>query len=254
MSVTVIGSELLGAFPDLVFGMSTRLGGVSARPFGMNISYRVGDREDDVRRNRGLFLGKLGVPTDSLATTKQIHSSAVKVVTTPGENEDCDGLVTDCAGLFLGVTVADCVPVILVDPVQRIVAAIHAGWRGTAAGIVAKGIEVMVRDRGAEVSAIRVFLGPSAGVCCYVVGEEVAEQFPGDVVTRREGLIYLDVCEANRLQLIEAGIRPFFIEESSLCTISGGELLHSFRRDGKQSGRMMAVVGFRKGKKVEDRS
>jgi len=246
VSVTVIGSELFGAFPDLVFGMSTRLGGVSAPPFGMNVSYRVGDNEHDVRRNRGLFLGKLGIPTDSLATTKQIHSNTVKVVTTPGENEDCDGLVTDRAGLFLGVTVADCVPVILVDPAQRIVAAVHAGWRGTAARIVTRGVEAMVRECGAEVSAVRVFLGPSAGACCYVIGEEVAEQFPAEVVTRREGLIYLDVREANRLQLIEVGIHPSFIEESSLCTISGGELLHSFRRDGNRSGRMMAVVGFRK--------
>jgi YfiH family protein len=211
----------------------------------MNVSYRVGDKDDDVRRNRELFLGELAIPVDSLATTKQIHSNKVKIATDPGENEDCDGLVTDRPGLFLGVTVADCVPVILVDPVQRVAAAVHAGWRGTAARIAVNGIGEMVRDCGAELGAIRVFLGPSAAACCYEVGEEVAEQFPSEVVSKRDGMIYLDVRKANYLQLLEAGVQPELIEENTLCTISEADLLHSFRRDGSQSGRMLAVVGFR---------
>jgi YfiH family protein len=135
--------------------------------------------------------------------------------------------------------------VILADPESRVAAAVHAGWRGTLARIAGKGVELMVQACGANAQEVRAYLGPAAGACCYVVGEEVASQFPGDVVSRRDGKIYLDVRKANRLQLIQAGVRPEFVEESTLCTISEKTLLHSFRRDGNQSGRMMAVVGFR---------
>ena len=245
MSGMVIGSELLGQIGDLAFGMSTRQGGVSAPPYGMNVSFRVGDREEDVRRNREKFFQSLGIAAETVATTKQVHSGTVLIVDSPGTYDDCDGLVTSRPGLFIGVTVADCVPVILVDPAERIVAALHAGWRGSVARIAEKGVETMVRC-GARVERINAFLGPAAGACCYEVGEDVAAQFPAGVTDRRDGRIFLDVRKANRLQLTGAGIRPHLIDESPLCTISEKELLHSFRRDGDRSGRMMALVGFRR--------
>ncbi len=241
---TVIRSRIFGELPGVVFGMSTRLGGVSAPPLGMNISFRVGDNEEDVRQNRRIFLGQIGIRTESLATTAQVHSNSVHVVSSPGTYRDCDGLVSASPGLYVGVTVADCVPVILVDPVHKVAAAVHAGWRGTEAGITRVAVGVMTRECGTVPRDIVVYLGPAAGVCCYEVGEEVASRFPEGTVARRGVTTYLDVRKANRLQLLESGVDAERIEESDLCTICRTALLHSFRRDGKHSGRMMAVVGF----------
>jgi len=242
---TIIRSGLLGEIPSLVFGMSTRLGGVSEQPFGMNVSFRVGDAEGDVQKNRELFLDQLGIRQEDLAIPIQIHSNFVHVVSSAGTYPDCDGLVSTIPGLFVGVTVADCVPMILVDPVTKVVAAVHAGWRGADAGIAEVAIAIMMHEGGVKPGNIIAYLGPSAGVCCYEVGSEVASRFPGDTVANKNGQKFLDVRKANRLQLIASGVDPKRIEESELCTISERTLLHSFRRDGKNSGRMMAVVGFR---------
>lgn len=244
-SEVLIRSELMDEIPGLVFGMSTRLGGVSAPPFGMNVSYRVCDNEDHVLQNRERFLGRLGIRAERVAVPVQIHSNSIRVVSSPGTYHDSDGLVSAWPDLYVGVTVADCVPVILVDPVNRVVAAVHAGWRGTAAQIVRVAVDVMSRECGTEPGDIVAYLGPAAGVCCYEVGEEVASRFPGETVVRRGAAIYLDVRKANRLQLLESGVLAARIEESTLCTISEETLLHSYRRDGSRSGRMMAVVGFR---------
>ena len=224
--------------------MSTRLGGVSPTPLGMNLSFSVGDNEENVQRNRELFFGALEVRLDELATQRQIHSGNVKIVRQPGNYPDCDAMITNQHRVFLCVSVADCVPIFLFDEKKMVVAGIHAGWRGTKAGIVSNTINLMKKEFGSDPENIVAFIGPSASVCCYEVGEEVASQFETGFVMRRDGKIFLDLKSANTSQLVQSAVPASSIEISPLCTITEKDTLHSYRRDGDRSGRMMGVIGL----------
>lgn len=225
-------------------GMSTRGGGVSPPPMGMNLSFRVGDEKVNVIKNRELFLGALSIHPDRLAIPGQIHSATVRHASLPGEYPECDALVTEVAGVYLSVTVADCVPILLVDPPRHVAAAIHAGWRGTAARILERSLSVLVEQYGSSPRDILAYIGPCAGSCCYAVGQEVATQFEDRFISRVDGKWMLDLKESNHTQLLDAGLPPSNIEVSPFCTISEAGLFHSFRREGARSGRMMAVIGF----------
>jgi YfiH family protein len=223
--------------------VSTRKGGFSRAPFGMNLSFRVGDREEDVRRNRELFLGALGISTNELAMPGQIHSDRVQRVDVPGHYPDCDALLTATPRVFLAISVADCVPILLYDPGVSAVAAVHAGWRGTASGILPRAMERLESEFGTSPSRLLAYLGPSASRCCYTVGEDVASQFDSRVVLRHDGRIIVDLKEANLAELLKSGVPREQIEVSPSCTICEPLVFHSFRRDGANSGRMMAVIG-----------
>jgi hypothetical protein len=230
--------------PDVRFGMSTRVGGVSPAPFGMNTSFNVGDDEENVRANRQRFLAALDVVPEELAIPRQVHSNVVKVADKPGSYVECDALITAERRVFLSVSVADCVPIFLFDPREQVVAAIHAGWRGTAAGIVERCLEMLQTTFSSKPSNLLAFVGPAAGSCCYVVGEDVAERFAPAFVHRANGLRYVDLKAANVAQLQSVGVPPEAIEVSPLCTITESRLLHSFRRDRQKSGRMMGIIGL----------
>ena len=120
-----------------------------------------------------------------------MHSATVLPISQPGNYDSCDGLVTSTPNLWLFVKVADCVPVILVDPQKNIVAALHAGWRGSLERIVENGIQLMVQEFGTEPADITAYIGPSASVCCYEIGQEVAEKFTTSVTVRNNGSIIL---------------------------------------------------------------
>jgi len=159
-----------------------------------------------------------------------------------GEYESCDGLITNTADLPLVVTVADCLPVVLFEPEKAVLGHVHAGWRGSARKIVERTVETMRREFGTSPDSMVAFLGPSAGVCCYEVGGEMAEVFPSDELERRNNKMFLNLKKANVDQLLACGLRRENIEVSNLCTICAPDLFHSFRRDGNQSGRMMSVA------------
>ena len=243
--MTILRSSRLSAYDDLVFGISTRLGGVSPPPLGMNLSFHVGDDPDNVRRNTELFFGALGIPLERRAIPKQEHTSIVKRVESGGSFPGCDALVTNVAHVFLSISIADCVPVFLFDSRLEAVAAVHAGWRGTVQQIASRAVRSMKEEFGSDPKNIEAYVGPSARSCCYAVGDEVARQFDGSFVRREEGKIFLDLKEANRRQLVDEGIPPDHIEASGYCTICHPELLHSYRRDGGKSGRMLGVIGLR---------
>ncbi len=237
---TVFEGEL-----DVVAAMSTRQGGVSRDPLGMNLSFSVGDDEASVRENRRRVFSALGVSVDALAIPRQVHSAVVARVDSPGPVAGTDALVTNTPGLYLCVTVADCVPILLYDSPHRAVAAVHAGWRGSAAGILTLALKLMRSAFGTRAEDLRAYIGPAAGGCCYEVGSEVADQFPAAYVTNHHGSRRLDLKAFNADTLRAAGVDPARIEASPLCTITERSLLHSYRRDGPQSGRMMAVIGIR---------
>lgn len=244
MSLSIITSSILITSGIVRAGVSTRLGGVSASPFGMNLSFRVGDNPFNVEENRKLFLASFGTSPDRLATAGQVHGCVVQTVSTPGQVPECDGLVTDVSELFLGISIADCVPVLMLDTRHRAIAAVHAGWRGTSLKIVQQAIEAMAKEYRSDPADIVAYIGPSASVCCYSVGEEVAGAFDPSVVAGKDGKIFVDLKAANKLSLISSGVPAHQIEVSPHCTISDSHLFHSYRRDKEKSGRMLAVIGL----------
>ncbi|MGA8492492.1 MAG: peptidoglycan editing factor PgeF [Terriglobales bacterium] len=282
--LTILHSENLARIPWLVHGFSTRLGGFS-RAYGrnaLNLGLTKQDSRNAVERNRAAFLSQLGAASGKkewpLVTLRQIHSDIVHCVNDlPKEPLVGDGLITRTPGILLAVQTADCLPVILVDTKQKAVGVFHAGWRGTVKRIVEKGVGEMRRCFGTLPRNIKAAIGPGIHACCYDVGPEVRQQFESqfayaedlfheikesDPVREKYPLlfltarapghselptkIFLDLVEANRLQLIDAGVSPKNISASPLCTACRPDQLFSYRAEKGVTGRMMAVAGIRK--------
>ncbi len=242
--LSIVRPSSFGHGTGLTAGLSTRAGGPPGSLFGMNLSFAVGDDPANVRQNRARFFGELGIGMGELAFMQQVHGSSVTRVNAPGTYPACDAMITDCSRLYLCVTVADCVPVFLLDRAAHALAVVHAGWRGTAAGIVPAAIDALKVAYGALPSRIEAFIGPAAGGCCYEVGAEVAGALDAGHVTMRDGKRFADLKSANRAQLIRAGVSAVSIEVHPACTIHEESSYHSYRRDGHRSGRMVSVAGF----------
>lgn len=240
----ILHAETFLRYPEVLLAVSTRRGGVSPDPYGMNLSFRVGDAEENVRLNRALFFDTLKISEAELAIPQQVHSGVVKVAYAPGRYEHCDALVTVRRRVFLSVSVADCVPIFLFEPKKKVVAAVHAGWRGTQARIAATTIEVMHREFGCDPTEMIAFIGPSARSCCYEVGKDVATQFEPRFIAEDRGRLLLDLLACNVSQLLERGVPGSSIEASPHCTICTPDVYHSYRRDGQRSGRMLGVLGL----------
>jgi polyphenol oxidase len=226
-------------------------------------------------------VGKRGPITSidcgSMVTLRQVHSDVIHCVESlPKQGLVGDALLTATPGLLLAIQTADCLPVILVDPKRRAVGAFHAGWRGTVKRIVEKGVGEMRRRFGSRPGDLKAAIGPGIQGCCYEVGEEVRTKFESqfayagalfrearelDPVREKYPLLFLtarapghgelpkkmflDLVEANRRQLLAAGVRGKNIETSPLCTNCRCDLLFSYRAQKGKTGRMMALVGIR---------
>lgn len=241
--------------------ITTRCGGVGTAAYqGLNTGYFCGDNPDTVRTNRRLLCQSMGIEPDRLFVPYQSHEDNIVKLTEASLFLDkdarrdllygVDALVTDVPGICLGVTTADCVPVLLYDPVKKVVAAIHAGWRGTVKQIVLKTIRFMEKEYGCNSEAVLAGIGPCIGMEAFEVGEEVADSFigaglPVEEFSRRNvqtGKLHLDLSKANRLQLLQAGVSPSQINEAGLCTFSDKILFFSARRLGFNSGRMLSGI------------
>ena len=261
----ILRSEILSRVPGLLHGFSTRHGGRPGRNWDMKASAAA----------RAQFVRKLGAGTAPLLTLRQIHSDLVWQDPEPGRAGDA--LISRRPGQLLGVRVADCTPILIVDPDHRAVAAVHAGWRGTAARIAEKAVVEMRAAFGSDPARLLAAIGPGIRRCCYEVGPEVAEQFetcfvyaadlfqspeddpvrsrypmlfmtgappghPRDPRWNRDEPVRLDLAEANRRQLIAAGILPAAVDVLPFCTGCRHDLLYSHR--GGDSQRMVGAVGF----------
>ena len=181
----------------------------------------------------------------NLATLKQIHSAAcVPAAGRTGVLGEGDALLENTPGSVVAVKTADCIPVLLVDERLRAVAAVHAGWRGTAARIVARAVEAMGERFGTRPADLHAAIGPGIGPCCYEVGPEVAAQFPGQPRAGKPGG-RLDLVDEAARQLADGGVTPARIHASYLCTRCRSDEFHSFRRDREAAGRMHSFVGIR---------
>ena len=176
----------------------------------------------------------------NLATLKQLHSATcVAAEGRSGVLGSGDALLEDTPGAVVAVKTADCIPILLADERHRAVAAVHAGWRGTAAGIATRAVEAMRERFGAAASDLHAAIGPGIGECCYEVGPEVAAQFG------LQGRAHLDLSGINRRQLAEIGIPEQRIYVSQLCTMCRPGEFHSFRRDREAAGRLHSFIGIR---------
>ena len=238
---------------------STRGGGVSPFPeASLNLAGFDQDSAENIRENRRRFFSALGGDWE-LATCWQVHGSDVLAVRSPrdprSEQERCDALATNLKGVLLGVKTADCVPVVLGDPRAGACAAVHAGWRGTLAEIVKRALARMREEFGTDPRDVRAALGPAALGCCYEVGAEVIDAFRGKFedadslfTPTREGHALVDLHEANRRQLVEAGVHADRVHLLPLCTMCRPDLFFSYRQDRKlygRTGRLLSVIGRR---------
>jgi YfiH family protein len=263
--------------PWLIHGFSTRQGGVSAldgKENLLNLSFMEWDTRENVAKNRRLFQAAAGAKNLPLVALKQIHSDVIHLFSAkPGEPCRGDASISNRPGLLLAVQTADCVPILIVDPKKRAIAAIHAGWRGTLVRIVEKAVGRLRLEFGSKPAELRAALGPSIGPCCYEVGADLVTKFtaqfadaPGYFDDARTGEepnplqwlnmmppghqpppknVHLDLRKANRSQLLSAGLRAENIFVSDLCTACRTDLLFSYRHEGPQSGRLLSVIGIR---------
>lgn len=283
-ALNVLQAHTLSNIAWLVHGFSTRGGGVSRvyEERSLNLGFTKHDSRVSVQRNRLLFLRHLGAVSHKqlwpLVTLHQIHSDLIHCVDSPPDHQlTGDGLITRAPEILVAVQTADCLPLILVDTKRRAIGAFHAGWRGTLKRIAEKGVGEMRRCFGSDPRHIRAAIGPGIHSCCYEVGTDVREKFESqfayaahlfrevkesDPVREKYPLlflnarppghgdlgpkIFLDLAEANRRQLIDAGLLPKNIAASELCTACHPDLLFSHRAEKGMTGRMMAAAGIRK--------
>ncbi len=177
---------------------------------------------------------------------KQVHSDVCVYVDgrARGRIGEGDALITDVPGAAIAVRTADCIPILLVDTRKRAVAAVHAGWRGTVQGIAAKAVGAMADRFGSRPRDMLAAVGPGIGPCCYEVGEEVAVQFC-DMFPERSnwaGQTHVDLAEANRRQLVSAGLAEDAVWAAGLCTVCLAQEFFSWRREREKAGRMVSVI------------
>lgn len=209
---------------------------------GLNLGLNTEEKEEVVRENRSVLFDELDVEPEWMALANQVHGNRVQVVTRGGTYTETDGFVTQIPRLALAIQVADCAAVLLGDAHNRIVGAAHAGWRGVTGGIVPKVVKYMTAQ-GADPMKMRAFVSPCISAENFEVGPEVAEQFPDQFVDYSSyEKPHVNLKGFIRYQLMEKGVKPEHIEVHEGCTVSDGHSFYSYRREGKQSGRMMGII------------
>jgi hypothetical protein len=257
-----VQSALLKESRGILHAFSTRTGGVSKPPFAtLNLGQGVGDNPAAVEENRHRFFGTFGIEMGQVVRARQVHGDSILKVDVAltgrvgfprylvDERAECDALITSLPGLALVVSTADCVPVLIHDPVRGAIAAIHAGWRGTAKGIAARALTAMREAYGTDPSACLVAIGPCIRGCCFevdaVVREAMATTLPNPetyAVANRPDHWLLDLVGVNRAVLERAGVRPDRIEDVRLCTNCRNDLFFSHRAEKGRTGRMMSFI------------
>jgi len=244
----------LGNFHGIVHAVTKKS---NTCAYGFSMALHTGEDPDSVVTNRRKAASMLGDDKAwEFVLADQTHGDHIAIIDKKQsmgwqDRESavahCDALVTDQKGVMLGILTADCVPILLYDPKHKVVGAIHAGWKGSVAGITAKCVALMQREFNSNPSEIIAGIAPSIGGCCYEVGSEVAAYFADyEGALRPKGEKYmLDLPEVNRLQLIDAGVPAFQIERSGICTACHEDDFFSYRKTQGCSGRFMSMIGLK---------
>ena len=257
--VTFFGADGIDAAGGAAHGFSTRLGGVSEGMWeSLNLGVNRGDDPDHVRENYRRFLKAIGAEGGRMAMTNQVHRGTVRTITTADVRTDpydrpayeADGLMTDLPGVALLVYSADCIPVLFYDPVRRVIAAVHAGWRGTAAGIATTAVEQMVDVYGCRPADILAAVGPGIGPDCFETHEDVPNAMTAALSTavlrhikiKENGKFAVDLKNINAMRLEQAGLDPAHIAVSHVCTSCNPDKFWSHRKLGTNRGSMAAAI------------
>ncbi|MEK6598711.1 MAG: peptidoglycan editing factor PgeF [Deltaproteobacteria bacterium] len=243
-------SHILDALDFIRHGFLSRVGGISEPPFSsLNFDTRDGDDIKNVEHNK-IIAGRLfGFDASRVLTINQSHGNDVLIIDKPVKDisglskTSADAIITNQCGIAIGILTADCVPIIMVDPIKKVAGVVHAGWRGTAKRIVQKTIETMVKHFGSGKKEIVAAIGPSIGQCCYKVDGVVAREF-GDngFINKEDDCWRLDLKKANLGQMVNSGIFEKNISVEDFCTSCRNDLFFSYRADGKITGRQLNFV------------
>ena len=241
----IIKPFIFKRFSEIVFGFSTKIGSNAKLPYHFNLSYSVGDEKEIVDSNRKLFFRELGLNEKMISYQKQVHEDKISMVNSFGSCGQSDALVTKTKNLGLAISTADCPAIFIFDPIQRVIAAVHSGWKGTEKKILAKTIQKLKDDFQSDPLNLICYIGSSISQKNYEVGEEGASKFDKESVSINENKFYLNLSGANYKMLIEAGVKEVNIQVSGLCTYEYENLLHSYRRDGIKSGRALGIIAMK---------
>ena len=239
---------------EIIHFSSTRIGGVSSSKLNsLNLGYTVNDNPKNVTKNLKILSKSIGIERKQLVSPKQTHSANIGIVKSVNDIfPDTDALITNIPNICICVRTADCVPILLYDQVQKAVATIHSGWKGTVQKISKLTIELMQNEFGTKPENIIAGIGPSIGPKVYEVGPEVIEMVHQSF--SKNGFIqvienfdkgYFNLWQANKQILLESGITENNIEISEICTFSNPELFYSARRDGVKTGRLASGIMLR---------
>ncbi|SFV64777.1 COG1496: Uncharacterized conserved protein [hydrothermal vent metagenome] len=227
------------------------------KPYAFSLALHTGEKKELIINNRKTLEQTLKSNTPlHFIVANQTHSNNVTIINQPfirgwechsNAIENCDALITNLPHVILTILTADCVPILLYDPTQKVVAAIHAGWRGSKAEIVKKTVEKMTKTFHSKPENIQAGIAPSIGKCCYEVGKEVAKHFfhMPNAYRQQEEKYMLDLPYINKQQLLEAGLKEEYIELSNICTACEVEHFFSYRKEQGCSGRFMSMIGLK---------
>jgi YfiH family protein len=255
----LISCDAISKIPGFTQVFTTRAGGVSKKPYNsLNMGMHTDDNKKKVRLNIKMLEKSLNIKYASAA--RQVHGDRVLVIKGSGRgvkeevnqeklrkilNTDADALITNIPGLAVGVRVADCVGTVIVDPENKVVAAIHSGWRGVANRIVVKAVKTMKKEFGSKPAELIAAVSPAIGPCCYEIGDEVLKlkkhRVFSNIWKHKNGRVHMDLWQGVRNLLISQGVKENNIHICSMCTADNPELFYSHRRDKGKTGRMMAI-------------
>lgn len=240
-----IKPKIFDKFGNIVCGVSTRYGKQPRPPFDFNMSFKIGDDTDAVKKNRKELFDAMGIDGSKVTFQFQTHSTVHNYVEETKFFNGSDGLYTDKKDLYLAVNVADCVPVFVYDPINAVVAGIHSGWKGTQQKIVRHTVNTLMEKFNSMPENLYVYIGPGISVNNFEVGKDVYDLFDDDFKEVRVAKYYVDLKKDIYTRLIRMGVKDENVEVSEFCTFRDEELFHSYRRDREKSGRMLGVIGMK---------
>ena len=246
----ILYSNLLSKYKNISHGITTREGGVSTAKFNsLNLATHVGDTLEDVVENRTVLANHLNISLQQLKFSEQTHSANICTASFLDNNFlDTDALITNECGVCINTLTADCVPIIVFDPIQKCIGVVHAGWKGTVQLILEKTISKMVKEFNSKPEDILVVLGPAISEVNFEVGDEVAAKFDSvfgegfSVLNKKTSKYHIDLHKVNKYQAIRVGVLEKNVESIKICTFEQNQQFYSARKDGFSTGRFASFI------------